>query len=139
MSPGRKKETNADRSKPTATKNPFNALSDDEDDLATGYMEVDTVPRVTPAKTTKKKKPAKKSRAQIKAAYMEKAKARAAVRKEQPGATITAPPSCKSTGHQCRGTKGSGSTTQDTAGGQPMEEINNITPCANCLEICKNG
>ena len=62
-------------------------------------MEVDTVPHVIPAKMTKKKKPAKKSRAQIKAAYMEKAKARATTQArqiddlpDQPGVTITTPP-----------------------------------------------
>ena len=97
-SPGRKKETNTDKGKPAATKDPFNALSNNKDDPATGYMEVDTVPHVIPAKGTKKKKPAKKSRAQIKARFMEKAKARAAAQAcqindlpDQPGATTTPP------------------------------------------------
>ena len=143
-SPGRKKGTNTDKTKPTATKNPFEALSDNEDEPATDYMEVDTVPHVTPAKAAKKKKPAKKSQAQVMAALMEKAKARAAAQARQidalsdhPGAA-PAPLARKNTGCQQGGTKGSVSHAQDTTGGEPMEEEHDATPCANCLEICGN-
>ena len=145
-SPGRKKETNADKGEANSHKKPLRCPQQRRGRPSYQQHGGRHRPPCHPGQNDQEEKPTKKSRAQIKAAYMEKAKATAAAQARQiddlpnqPGATITAPPARKSTGRQRGGTKGSGSGTQDMAGGQPMEEKHDATPCTNCLEICKNG
>ena len=140
-SPGRKKETSAIKKELVTSKNSFEALSDNEEDL-TGYMEVDMVDHVTPAKQEQKlRKMARKTKAQLKAAATAKAKARAAAQAhqindlmDQTEAVVT-PLKRPSNGHQREGTTPKG-CSKDTEGDKETNNGKAATLCANCTEVC---